>query len=713
MLKTIYLCIYVTIVFILNSLNVFSQDNNISRNEIYPSQAFMAPQGLGRMLDVTKLTTYKLPDGYQFKNNADVKDNSFDDSKAINEFLNWLANRRRVQLGIPGEARCVFYESWILYFPNGVYNLKAPVAYSGDIVPDCAGVTYTNQNDLVREGMAGIKLFGQSRENVILKLLPDALGFNNINNPKPVVSFSHELATFNNAPAAFQFRNFIIQTQDHAGAVGLNFFGANNARIDNVKIIGSPKAVSGLDITKASAHGYYSNITIEGFQHGIRIDGINGSSIPVLEYITLKNQSVSTITNYGCAATLRKIKSENECPAIVMGVRKSPVLAAGEFMKPTVVLIDSYFKNLNNKSESTAFTVNDGYLFLRNIRAENFNTILKQGNAFIKNISNPIVEYRSHDFLFHPGRVRPAAIKSLNLKIEEVPDVKWQADFTKWIMVPGGADNEKSAINDDGPAIQKMIDGLKGKGYVLYFPKNYYRIEKPIKISPAVSQLIGMDTHTTSARGDDETAEYAFNIEESSDEILLINGILFNGNGVYQTKKRTVFFEGSRSRSDLYLYQNNSSAPNLVFINNGNKFSVKPLVNVTAYARFIDNEQRSTVGQFNVKGPSSSLWILGCKTEPPVNTFHAADGAKLEVLGGLGNRTRHGRTGDNPLVLNDNANVSVIFSVNGFGNFWEPLVRDIQGKKIFEIDSTAAKQKVIPRGYGGNFLVPMYVSYTP
>lgn len=713
MLKTIYPGICISILFILSFLDAFPQDNNISRNEIYPLQAFMAPVGSGRMLDVTKLTTYKLPDGYQFKHNADAKDNSFDDSKAINEFLNWLANRRRVQLGTPAEAKCVFYESWILYLPNGVYNLKESVAYSGDIVADCAGVTYTKQNGFVREGMAGIKLFGQSRDGVILKLLPDAVGFNDIQNPKPVVSFSHELTTFNNAPAGFQFRNFTIQTQDHLGAVGLNFFGANNARIDNIKIVGSSKAVSGLDITKASAHGYYSNITIEGFQNGIRIDGINGSSFPVLEYVTLKNQSAAAITNYGCAATLRKIKSDNNCPAIIMGIRKSPVLAAGEYIKPSLVLIDSYFKNLNNKSNNTAFTVSDGYLFLRNIKTDGYKTVLNQDNMIVKNISGIIDEYRSHDFLYSPGRVRASDIKSLNLKIEEVPDVKWQADFTKWVMVPGGADDAKSSVNDDGPAIQKVINGLKGKGYILYFPKNFYRLDKPVKISPAVSQLIGMDTHTTSSKDEDENANYAFIIAEPSDEILLVNGMLFNGNGIYQTQKRTVFFEGSRSRTDLYSYQNNSSLPNIVFINNGNKFAVKPLVNVAAYARFIDNEQRSHVGQFNVKGRSSLFWILGCKTEPPVNTFHAADGAKLEVLGGLGNRTRHGRTGDNPLVLNDNANVSVIFSVNGFGNFWEPLVRDIQGKKIFEIDSTAAKQKVIPRGYGGNFLVPMYVSYTP
>lgn len=703
-----------TIILLVASFSsAFSQDNNISRDEIYPLQAFMAPSGIGRMLDVTKLTTYKLPDGYQFKNNANAKDNGFDDSKAINEFLNWLANRRRNQLGTPEEAKCVFYESWILYFPNGVYNLKEPVAYSGDIVADCAGVTYTKQDGFVREGMAGIKLFGQSREGVILKLLPGAVGFDDVNNPNPVLSFSHKLTTFNNAPAAFQFRNFTIQTQDHLGAVGLNFFGANNARIDNIKIIGNPKAVSGLDLTKASAHGYYSNITIEGFQYGIRIDGINGSSFPVLEYVTLKNQSAAAITDYGCAATLRKIQSENNCPAIIMAKRTSTVIAAHEYIKPSLVLIDSYFRNLNAKSAITAFTVNDGYLFLRNIKTEGFKTILKQDDVVVKNISNLISEYRSHDFLFYPGRVRASAIKSMNLKIEEVPDVKWQPDFKKWVMMPGGADDEKSAINDDGPAIQKVIDGLKGKGYIIYFPKNYYRIDKSVKIPPAVNQMIGMDTHIMNTKGEDDSADYAFKITEPSNEIVLVNGVLFNSNGIYQTQKRTILFEGSRSRSDMYKYQNDATSPNLVFVNEGNRFSVKPLVNVTAYARFIDNEQRTTVGQYNVKGKSSVLWILGCKTEPPVNTFHASDGAKLEVLGGLGNRTRKGKTGDNPLILNENANVSVIFSVNGFGNFWEPLVRDIQGNKVFEIDSIAAKQKIIPRGYGGNFLIPMYVSYTP
>lgn len=683
-------------------LETIAQDNNLKRNEIYPDEMFVAPQGRGRILDVTKLTSYKMIDGFKFTKNADPNDSDSDDSEAINEAVNWVANRRRKQLGEPGEARCVFDESWIVYFPNGVYNLKHSIGYTVSKIPDCAG-----QVTAEREGIAGFKFVGQSREKVIVKLMEDAVGFNDLAHPQPVIRFADPSTILNNAPAGFQFRNFTVDCGNFKGVTGVDFYGANNARLDNVLIKGSNDAVAGLDIRIATAHGYYSNITINGFESGLRLNGANGSSAPSIEYVSLSGQKKFAIKNNGCVASMRKIFSDNECTALLLGSNESK----NGTVFPSLVMIDCEFKNGGKKSLD-AVLFEKGYLFLRNISLSGYKNAVIKNNQPVATLNNKLVkEYISERFLNFAEdgvtRVRKGDIKSLNLPVEEVPMIEWQP-LTKWKLMPGGSD--EASEKDEGPEINAAIQQAVKEGKtVLYFPKNFYNLTTPVTIPAQILQLIGADTHITS-----NNSNYTMTIADGSQKLLLFNGVLFSKNGVTQTQKRTIYFEGCRSRDDLYEYRNNTSAPNLVFINNGNRFATNfnNLNNVTAYARFIDNEQRSNAGQYNINGKTSSLWVLGCKSEPVVTIFRAANGARLEVLGAISNRTHKTGEGDNPVILNENANVSVTWASNGYVDRdpWTPIVKDTQNGYTFR---HAAKNSefIKSRGYSSNIVLPAYFSY--
>lgn len=690
------------IFFALSFLQVSAQDNNIVRNEIYPDAMFVAPQGIGRIIDVTKLTTYRMIDGHKFTKNADPKDNSIDDSEAINEVMNWVTNRRRKQLGEPGEVRCVFDESWIIYFPNGVYNLKNSIGYTVSKIADCSGRVSED-----REGIAGLKLVGQSRQKVILKLSNNAAGFDDRNNPKPVVRFADPSSILNNAPAGFHFRNFTIDCANFKGVTGLDFYGANNARIDNILIKGTKDAVAGLDIRIATAHGYYSNITIEGFETGLRLNGANGSSAPSIEYVSLSGQKLFAVKNNGCVASLRKIYSTNQCPALLLGSNESK----NGTVYPSLVMIDCNFKNTGSVPID-AIQMEKGYLFLRNITLSEYRSAIIKGNKPVAGINNTLIkEYISERFLNYNAdgitRVRRGDVKSLNLPVKEVPSIEWQP-LIKWQLMPGGSD--EISDKDDGARINASIQqAVKAGKTVLYFPKNFYNLTTPVTIPPQILQVVGGDTHISS-----NSKDYCFLIAAGSEKMLLFNGVLFSNNGVSQTEKRIIYFEGSRSRENLYEYRNSVSPPNVVFINNGNRFATQfnNLNNVSAYARFIDNEQRSNLGQYNINGKTSSLWVLGCKSEPVVTIFRAANGARLEVLGAISNRTHKTGEGDNPVVLNEDANVSVIWASNGYVNQepWTPIIKDSQNGKTFRHEAMNS-EFIKPRGYSSNIVLPAYFSY--
>lgn len=199
-----------------------AQDRNIAVNEVYPDAMFI--QNGGHYIDVKNLVAA----GVYTK---DAKgDGVSDDADAIIAAMDWVINKLRAA-GQP----CGWKESWNIYFPNGTYKVSKTLVYSGAAVPSCSVQNVSPQ----REGTAGLKLIGQSRENVTIKLTDNAEGFKAGAN-KPVISFSK--SGFNNAPAGFHFRNITINTgAGNPGAIGLDFYGANNSRLDNVKIIAKAK----------------------------------------------------------------------------------------------------------------------------------------------------------------------------------------------------------------------------------------------------------------------------------------------------------------------------------------------------------------------------------------------------------------------------------------------------------------------------------------
>ncbi len=242
-----------------------------------------------------------------------------DDSDAIIATMDWIMDRLRL-----AGAPCGWQENWHIYFPNGTYLVSKPLIYAGERIPNCvpAHISPTRRDSGPEAGRS-------EQEGVTIRLKDNAEGFGDIANKKPVVAFSKTTSVFNNAPARFHFRNFTINTgSGNPGAVGVDYYGANSSRLDNVKITGSGEV--GLHIRMASAHGYYSNITVNGFRYGIKLEG-DAESHPAIEYVSLSNQRESAIHLENISVSFRKVYSTNSVNGISIQKVKIAVLLIWSF----------------------------------------------------------------------------------------------------------------------------------------------------------------------------------------------------------------------------------------------------------------------------------------------------------------------------------------------------------------------------------------------
>ncbi|WP_374166086.1 glycosyl hydrolase family 28-related protein [Arcticibacter sp. MXS-1] len=655
----------IAVLVVLGHITVLAQDRNISVNEVYPPCMFR--ENGGRFINVKKLVEAGI-----YSRNA-KGDGKTDDSDAIIAAMDWVVSRLKAA-GQP----CGWHEYWHIYFPDGVYLVSKSLVYSGEPVPDCE----KHQIAANREGTAGLKIVGQSRENVVIKLadhLPDfGAGAN-----KPVISFSKfdRGTIFNNAPAGFKFRNITINTgKGNTGAIGLDFYGANTSRLDNVRIVGEGEI--GLHVRIGSAHGYYSNLTIDGFKRGLMLEG-DTESHPSIEYVSINNSLQEAIRLVGMSVSLRKVCSKGAPVGLALKAKGNRL--------PHAVILNSQF---NARGGSCALLIEEGFLFARDIKMKGFRA------GVIKADKHELANGRIHEFVSNAElnawdpRAKGKPAKSLNLTIEDYPLIQWVPDFRKWASVDDfGATGDGNV--DDRLAVQRAFNS----GHeVICFPKNSYFLSGTVIIPATVKQIIGGDTRI-------EGPGVKFEIGERSTDILLIKDTELAAGSIKHSEARDLFLESTSSAANVY-QGGLKSVGTKIFANNVHGFARVPGVieNVRAYARFINNEKADHY-QINA-GQNSTLWVFGFKTEKTFSVFKAEKGAKLEVLGGIMNRFGRDADPDPPGIINDNSSVSIIACTNGPNRTWSPMITDIRGDKTRTIPMTGFPS----RGWDGNIVIPLFIS---
>ncbi|WP_438479320.1 discoidin domain-containing protein [Oleiharenicola lentus] len=669
--------------------NLQAQDRNIAVNEVYPADMFKLDNVTNLANEPRRIINVKNLAAAGIHTASAVGDGVADDSDAIIAAMDFVINQLKsfwAATGTPPSSQH-WDESWIIYFPNGTYRVTKPLVYSGGRVVDP-----NFRNDANREGTERLMLVGQSRAGAIIKLTDNAPGFG-ASVTKPVVAFSRFdiPTTNNNMPASFQFRNLTINTgTGNPGAVGVDFYGANRSRLDNVRIVGDGKI--GIHFRIATAHGYYSNVIVDGMDYGIYIQdlgatGTGGSmeTHSTFEYVSLNNQAVAGIYQAGVSSSFRKVQSSNAVP----GVR----LVAVNGRLPHMTILDSSFTS--GLANFAAIQVDAGELYSRNITVAGYGSSVNKGSAVAA--TGAITEYLTTPAIVNNGRAN-STVKSMNLPIEEYPLVPWISDFTQWANVNSYT----------GTDVQKVQAALNSGKKVVYFPNNTYTFGTAgVTIPATVEQLIGAGTYIVGTGN-------LFTISGASSQLLLFSGFTLNSGQVLQTAQRDVLFETSYSRDNFY--QSNLTAPGTkLYINNTTGFA-RNLASVnytTSWVRWNDNEKGSD-WQFTAS-TGSTMWMLGFKSEKTYSVFRVEPGAKLEVLGGVMSRQGTDASPDRVGIYNNGELSIVTATIRNSATpaaFWSPMIQDVQtGLPTLNLAMTYAG--FVPRGWSDNIIVPLYASYAP
>ena len=239
----------------------------------FPEDCYIHNGQGGRVLDVTRLPSYI--------SDHDVwKDGSHPDetTDALLDTYDWVVQKLKEAGGSSWNHHKAAY---IIYFPDGTYAVNQTIIHRGE-----PWIREGSQH----EALYGIRVYGQSRSNTVLKLADNAAGFSDRNNPRAVLAFTKH--TQNNSISMNGLQNLTIQTgSGNPGAVGVDFQGANFSFVRNIKVVsGDGEGYAGVRYPIWPTQGLHCDITVEGFDVGIDVVGGMVANGPVFEYITLKDQ---------------------------------------------------------------------------------------------------------------------------------------------------------------------------------------------------------------------------------------------------------------------------------------------------------------------------------------------------------------------------------------------------------------------------------------
>ena len=523
-------------------------------------------------------------------------------------------------------------------------------------------------------------LQGEDRTRTVIRLKNNAAGFTDPAVPKPV------LTTFEGGSTGQAFQNFIESlTVDigvgNLGAIGIRLTNNNQGGMRDVTIRSSDpdrQGRTGLALTQQwPGPGLITNISIEGFDYGIRV--ANPEYSYVFENLTLQNQRVVGIDNNANILSIRKLSSINLVPAIQnSGDDKSIALVMDSTLK------GGLFSN-------SAIVNASGALYARNIVSSGYRSAIQNGDASIA--GDTVSEYSSNTAC---GQRLPAST-SLNLPIQDTPKVSYGA-LKDWVSVTQyGADGNDE--QDDTTAIQQAIDSGKS---TVYFPRGHYIISRTLHVKKSVT-ITGFYSILSVAEPLQKQSQPVFRFEQGANSTVVLERFFGNyGEGDFHwvehasagtlVLRNFILGSGKAYRNTQFgrLFIEDVSAGDWVF-------DRQPV-----WIRQINPENTTT----KIVNSGGTVWILGLKTEKEGTVLETRNGGKTEVLGGLiypaggGNRI----PADQPAFINRESQLSIAAvgeSRHSVGSY-EIVIQEIRGGLTHNLFDAA-----LPRR-GGGFLIPLY-----
>ncbi len=547
-----------------------------------------------------------------------------------------------------------------LYFPKGIYKVTNKLTYGSDLA-----------------SAKVLVLQGQSQTGTIIKLTDNAAGYGSRDNPRPL------LTMFEGNSTGQAFHNSIYDMtfdigSGNAGAVGVEWMNNNQGEMMNVIIRSSDpskQGAHGLDLTRHwPGPALFKNVTIDGFDYGIKSAGNYEYSL-VFEHLTLKDQRSAGILNEQNVLSIRDLKSNNSVPAI------AATNDAGQ-----ISLIDA---SLLGGSASTSAISNAGKLFLRNVTASGYGTLIENKSGSLPGPpSLSVAEYSSHGV----NSAWPThAQHSLGLPVEETPTVVL-GDPHKWVKV-------KSDGGDDSANIQAAFDHAAAAGKTtVYFPSGRYKVSTTIHVHGTVEHVIGMESEIQVINPLKSSSDTVFRVENLTSKLVVFERFWFTpwADKVPEGGSYTWFEHSSPKSLVLKNLMVESGKP---YQGSGGKLFIEDVTTSRwefsrgqkVWARQINPEDNKTM----IKNNGADLWILGIKTEGWGTVIETTSGGKTEVLGGLLYPAWGQNASAPPAFIIDNASASLSFAHSGDATY-NTYVRETQGGQTHDLLRSQTMGRNVP-----------------
>lgn len=620
-------------------------DRSIGTLVRYPNALYNGNHG--NVINITRLNA-DLPAPYNVVN-ATANDSSDDDAIAINNAYTYIIDQMATDLA--SNVNAADEKTWIIYIPHGQFDIEQTLIYNGTAPVAVNGA----------EALQRIRFVGRSREGSVLKLKDGSAGFE-LGNQTPVISFAK--SNFNNLPSGTNaVSNLTIDIgDDNPGAVGIHYVGANRGRISNVKIeSGNVAGYAGILLTHLATQGYFSDITIDGFEHGVRIDSPFRASHQTWEYITLRDISDVGMWVSESSLTVRKLDAQvTNNSAFYLENRNGN----GDREDAHLVLLDSLLTQSGSAGGVPAIEMGEGYghVFARNVDVTGYACSVDKLGC---EVNGDIVEYvSSQPVLRDPG----SQVSSLNIPIQDVP-----VPFSSNSMLDVAVTSAYS-----GTDAQKLQAALNSGKPIVMVASPVLSIDTTLTIPASVKVLDGLFGKINKSG-----SSPLFQVLSNGGDTLTIRNAAFKGT-FEQVGDRTVVLDSCNVPN----YSNPNTASKTLFVNNSGGFgkgssdSNGPSNGMTAFVRFFNvevpnSEDPNAPRRFHFTTNAATAVILGYKTEKS-QSLRVMNGGMLEVLGGVANLPNYGADSDS-IIYNEHSTVSYVGATSGQNNdSWVNMVEDIQ-----------------------------------
>ena len=521
-------------------------------------------------------------------------------------------------------ANCGVSPVHTLYFPVGTYKISSTL--------NClSSVTGTPHDRMSFQG-AGQGL-------TILKLTDNNANFQSTTTPAGVIHLNNIKESA--APNDGFENNVWDMTVDigagNPGAIGLDWCACNQATVRNVTVQSSDpghKGYAGIYCDGWPGSCLIKNATVNGFNYGIYV---RSNQLGVtMDNITLSNQTLTApltaaygIYNNGNGVFMRHVTSTNAVPAFYAG-------SSGLSVMDNCVLTGTSSTVPAIAAQSTTTP-----LYLRNVATSGYSALVASGATVLQ-----AAGVSPGEFSIQPTyRLFNNAEAGLMLDpTADAPEV-YDSNLAHWAsVVTYGADPTGSA--DSTSAIQQAINS---GATTVYFPMGTYLITGTVNVNGSVVRLFGNQSVLKTSAPASSTIAHPnaiFNIQSGTSPYVILDRFFVQDvGGIYNVINQA---------STRQIVVRDSAAGNYGSTVAGGSLYIEDTENLTGtfnntsvYAWQLDNEQLFP----KMVNPSSTMWILGLKTENATTAIETGSTGKTEVIGGF--MFSNSATWDTPIFQND------------------------------------------------------------